>query len=57
MYLGISLELLWAVLGHFRVKSSLVLVCTCSQIIHILYCLYLNEGSEAGPLKLEICRI
>ena len=46
MYLGISLELLWAVLGHFSVKSSLVLVCTCSQIIQLPFkcSLSLTEG-------------
>ena len=32
MYLGISLELLWAVWGQFSFRQFLVLACNCSLL-------------------------
>ena len=36
IYLGKSLELLWAVWGQFSVRYVLVLACTCSQCLQLL---------------------
>ena len=35
MYLGRSLDLLWAVWNQFRIRSSLAPACTCSQSLQL----------------------